>query len=148
MKKKLTLAVAGLLCATGVLLSAQGATPDTTSLEVASIEGDNIAVDVRDGLSDEDIAQLGRDYGILNLHDNSPEVKDDANIAVGHSDDPQGTLKKLRQDPRVESADLDIKVVFRDKVVTGHTIANIRCLLEAPAIVTGNARVNNGNRDP
>ena len=110
MKKKLTLAVAGLLCATGVLLSAQGATPDTTSLEVASIEGDNIAVDVRDGLSDEDIAQLGRDYGILNLHDNSPEVKDDANIAVGHSDDPQGTLKKLRQDPRVESADLDIKV--------------------------------------
>ena len=68
---------------------------------------ENLVVDVRDDLSDEEIAQLGRDYGISGLHDNSPEVKGDANISVGFTSDLQGTLAKLRKDPRVDNADAE-----------------------------------------
>lgn len=111
MKKKATLVFSVLLCTAGFVFAAQqGSSPQPDSLTPVVTEGDNIAVDVKDGLSDEEIAQLGRDYGILDLHDNSPEIKDDANIAVGHSDTPEETLRKLRQDPRVEFADFDTRV--------------------------------------
>ena len=67
---------------------------------------DDIAVDVKDGLSDADIAALGQEYG-LDLHDNSPGRKDDANIAVAHTsrDRVRGLVERLSHDPRVERAE-------------------------------------------
>jgi len=79
--------------------------PSFSDAEGDEIAGD-ITVDVKDGLSDAEIAALGRDYGI-DLHDNSPAIKDDANIAVAHVDAraERGILERLRKDPRVEGAE-------------------------------------------
>lgn len=70
-------------------------------------EGD-LAVDVADGLSDDAIAALGREYGI-DLRDNSPGQKDDANIAVAHLGGARGGMAelvaRLSRDPRVERAE-------------------------------------------
>lgn len=67
---------------------------------------DDLAVDVKDGLSDAEIQALGRDYGI-DLRDNSPAQKDDANIAVAHV--ARGRIgdlvERLSHDPRVERAE-------------------------------------------
>lgn len=100
----------GVICAAGIVFAAQTPSTESVSTSEVTTDGDNIAVDVKDGLSDDAIAQLGRDYGIENLHDNSPENKDDANIAVGHSDNPEETIAKLRGDSRVEMADFDRRV--------------------------------------
>lgn len=64
---------------------------------------DEIAVDVKDGLSDQEIADLGHEYGI-DLRDNSPDRKDDANLAVAHV--ARGRIaelvSRLSADSRVE----------------------------------------------
>ena len=67
---------------------------------------DDIAVDVKDGLSDAEIQAIGREYGI-DLHDNSPAQKDDANIAVAHVQHARiaGLLERLSHDPRIERAE-------------------------------------------
>jgi len=67
---------------------------------------DDIAVDVKDGLSDADIQAIGREYGI-DLHDNSPAQKDDANIAVAHVPRARiaGLLERLSHDGRIERAE-------------------------------------------
>lgn len=70
----------------------------------SDFDGD-LAVDVADGLSDDAIAALGREYGI-DLRDNSPGRKDDANIATAHLGDARGRMAelvaRLSRDPRVE----------------------------------------------
>jgi serine protease len=65
-----------------------------------------ITVDVKDGLSDEEITKLGDDYGI-NLHDNSPAIKDDANIAIADVDPAReaSLIERLKADPRVDWAE-------------------------------------------
>ncbi len=72
--------------------------------EYDAFAGD-LAVDVQDGLSDEAIAALGRDYGI-ELRDNSPANKADANIAVAHVGAGRARIAelvaRLSQDRRVE----------------------------------------------
>ncbi|MFO0643115.1 MAG: S8 family peptidase [Polyangiaceae bacterium] len=80
--------------------------PTFTPLDLDGLSTDAIAVDVKDGLGDADIAALGREYGI-DLHDNSPAIKDDANIAVAHVGRGRAAelLARLRKDPRVEVAE-------------------------------------------
>ncbi len=65
-----------------------------------------IVVDVKDGLSDAEIAKLGAEYGV-GLHDNSPDIKDDDNLAVGSVDPSRASevMARLRRDPRVEGVE-------------------------------------------
>ena len=73
-----------------------------------------IVVDFKDNLSDEEIAEVGREYGV-SFRDNSPDVKDDANIDVADVDDAQipSLVERLSRDPRVEGAEpLEIARAF------------------------------------
>ncbi len=65
-----------------------------------------IAVDVKDDLSEEAIAQLGRDYGIT-LEDNSPDIKDDGKVELAHVAPGMvaSLVARLSADPRVEAAE-------------------------------------------
>lgn len=67
---------------------------------------DEIVVDVKDDLSEDAIADLGREYGI-DLQDNSPGVKDDGKVEVAHvaASRVAGLLARLSRDPRVEVAE-------------------------------------------
>lgn len=67
---------------------------------------DQIALDLKDDLSAEDIKQLGKDYGIV-LHDNSPESHALGNIEIASvsSDEESSLLARLSKDPRVEIAE-------------------------------------------
>jgi serine protease len=62
-----------------------------------------IVVDVVDDASDEEIAELGRKYGV-SLRDNSPGIKHDGNIELADLDesDVDSVMEKLSHDPRVE----------------------------------------------
>ncbi len=120
-KKAIVLASLSILAAVAVLNRGgsppgQAASDPSLHDEVSSSESsesaeyadfaEDIAVDVKDGLSEAEIEALGAEYGIA-LHDNSPALKDDANIAVAHV--PAGRmgeiLARLAKDPRVEVAE-------------------------------------------
>lgn len=65
-----------------------------------------IVVDVKDDLSEDAIADLGREYGLV-LRDNSPDVKDDGKVEIADVDPSREDeiLAKLAHDPRVEAAE-------------------------------------------
>ena len=65
-----------------------------------------LVVDVKDNLSDEEIADLGREYGIV-LKDNSPEIKDDGHIEIANVPlaDEASLMERLSHDPRVENVE-------------------------------------------
>jgi serine protease len=65
-----------------------------------------LVIDVKDNLSDGEIADLGREYGI-SIRDNSPDIKDDGNIEISDVPlaDEAGLIERLSHDPRVESVE-------------------------------------------
>jgi serine protease len=65
-----------------------------------------IVVDVKDDLSDEQIDELAKDFH-LSLRDNSPGVKHDGNVEVADvsAADMPDVLARLAADPRVEAAE-------------------------------------------
>lgn len=83
---------------------------DNDEPSFSSSDGDEvlgeIVVDAKDDLSDSDIAALGNAYGIV-LHDNSPGIKGDANIAIATVDPSRedALIDALSRDPRVEAVE-------------------------------------------
>lgn len=65
-----------------------------------------VVIDVKDDLSDSDIAELAKDMHVA-IRDNSPGVKDDGNIEVTDVDPSEvpGLIARLKADPRVEGAE-------------------------------------------
>ncbi|AKU99625.1 Protease [Labilithrix luteola] len=89
------------------LSSSTGApTSEATVASVGDILPGEIVVDVKDGLSDAEIASIGNEVGIA-LRDNSPGIKDDANLAVAEVEPSrlEKIMALLRRDPRVESVE-------------------------------------------
>ncbi len=74
--------------------------------DVAETIPGRIAVDVKDDLSEEEIAALGAEYGIT-LRDNSPHIKDDAKIELADvsPSEERSILERLSRDRRVEHAE-------------------------------------------
>ncbi len=74
--------------------------------DVPSFLPGEIVVDVKDDLSEDAIAELGREYG-LTLRDNSPDIKDDGKIELTSIDasTPSSLLERLAKDPRVEAVE-------------------------------------------
>jgi serine protease len=73
-----------------------------------------IVIDAKDNLSDDEIAQLGKDMGIT-IRDNSPDVKDDGNIEIADVDPSAvpGLIARLKADPRVEGAErAEVATIF------------------------------------
>jgi len=66
----------------------------------------DIVVDVQDDLSEDEIASLGKEYG-LTLSDNSPGIKDDGKIEIAHVDPSRVAelVARLSRDARVEAAE-------------------------------------------
>lgn len=66
----------------------------------------DVVVDVRDDLSEEQIAELGREYGV-SLTDNSPDIKDDGKIELAHVAPGlvASLVARLSRDPRVEAVE-------------------------------------------
>jgi serine protease len=101
---------------------AEGALPNAMTIRVTpvssttfgGVEADampsflpgQIVVDVRDDLSEDAIADLGREYGLV-LRDNSPDIKDDGKIELTTVDaqTPPELLERLAKDPRVEGVE-------------------------------------------
>ncbi|MBS2018523.1 MAG: peptidase S8 [Deltaproteobacteria bacterium] len=81
-------------------------TADQTVDPTSDFVPGEIVVDVKDDLSEEEIASLGAEYG-LSLRDNSPDIKDDGKIEIAHVDPSRMSelLEKLSHDPRVEAAE-------------------------------------------
>lgn len=67
---------------------------------------DEIVVDVKDDLSEEEIKGLARDFHI-SLRDNSPGVKDDGNVEIADvsASEMSDLIARLSADPRVEAAE-------------------------------------------
>ena len=65
-----------------------------------------VVIDVKDDLSDADIAELAKDMHVI-IRDNSPGVKDDGNIELADVDPSEvpGLIARLKADPRVEGAE-------------------------------------------
>lgn len=84
----------------------RGIAADAAVEDVGDFIPGELVVDVRDDLSDEEIRKLGNDYH-LTLRDNSPGVKDDANIAIANVDPSRiaDFIARLSSDPRVEGAE-------------------------------------------
>jgi serine protease len=84
--------------------------PDAMPTFTAGAEGDyvpgEIVVDVKDDLSESEIADLGKEYGI-DLRDNSPEIKDDGKVEVADVDPSRiaDLVERLSHDSRVEAAE-------------------------------------------
>lgn len=82
------------------------AAPDapTASVDAPSVIDHAIVVDVKDSLSDAEIAELAGQYHLA-LHDNSPGVKHDGNVQIAEVDDVAGAIARLAADPRVEAVE-------------------------------------------
>lgn len=121
MKKRAPLVLASCVVGLSVLTSAFAADaqslpppvvdetePTTSSLFAGTpdVLPGEIVVDLRDDLSDADIAKLGSELHVA-LRDNSPGVKDDGNIAVVDVDPSrEGEISaRLSRDPRVEAVE-------------------------------------------
>src|SRR4051812_46121896 len=68
---------------------------------------DEIVVDFKDNVSDEEIAAVANDVHIA-LADNSPGIKDDGKIAIGHVGAGQSVdaiMDRLAADPHVEGVE-------------------------------------------
>ncbi len=65
-----------------------------------------IVVDVKDNLSEDEIAAIGREYHIA-LRDNSPGIKDDGKVEIADVDPGRvaDLVERLSHDPRVEAAE-------------------------------------------
>lgn len=83
-----------------------GPTAETTTEPTGDFISGEIVVDVKDNLSEDEIASLGAEYGI-SLQDNSPDIKDDGKIEIAHVDPSRMSelLARLSKDPRVEAAE-------------------------------------------
>lgn len=86
--------------------SADGIAADANVEDVGELVPGELVVDVRDDLSEAQIQQLGREYG-LSLRDNSPGVKDDGKVELATVDPSRlaGLIARLQKDPRVEAAE-------------------------------------------
>ncbi len=93
------LSLGGLQVASGELAFTE---PELSDQEIPG----ELVVDVKDNLSDEEIADLGREYGIV-LTDNSPEIKDDGHIEIAEVPlaDEASLIERLSHDSRVESVE-------------------------------------------
>lgn len=83
-------------------------TPSWKVDTVADAIAGELVVDVKDNLSDAEIEALGNEYHVT-LRDNSPGVKDDANIAIANVDPARmgELMARLAADPRVEGVEQD-----------------------------------------
>src|SRR6188472_3079935 len=65
-----------------------------------------IVVDLKDDISDADVAALASETH-LSLRDNSPDIKDDGKVAIADLDesDIPRAIARLSADPRVESVE-------------------------------------------
>lgn len=87
-------------------LTYDGPTVDMTTEPTSDFLPGEIVVDVKDDLSEEEIAALGAEYDIA-LRDNSPDIKDDGKIEIANVDPSRMSelLERLSHDPRVEAAE-------------------------------------------
>lgn len=81
-------------------------TADSFLENVPDVISNEIIVDVKDNLSDEEIQGLANEMHIA-LRDNSPDIKGDGNVEVADVDarDIPGLIERLSKDPRVEAVE-------------------------------------------
>lgn len=86
--------------------SGEGVAADARVEDVGDSIPGELVVDVKDNLSDKEIEELGNDYHLA-LRDNSPGVKDDANLAIANVDPLRiaELIARLSRDPRVEGVE-------------------------------------------
>jgi serine protease len=102
---------AALFASSALLLASAPAAATLPELPTANVDApdvltDTIVVDVKDDLSENQIAELARDHHLV-LRDNSPGIKDDGKIEIADvsARDVSGILAELARDPRVEAAE-------------------------------------------
>jgi len=81
-------------------------TSELTTADVGDVIPGQIVVDVKDDLSESEIAELASKFHIT-IRDNSPGVKDDGKVGVADvpSSEVAGLIARLSADPRVEAAE-------------------------------------------
>lgn len=81
-------------------------TAEAITAAAPNVVGGEIVVDVKDNLSDGEIASLANEFGIT-LRDNSPGVKGDGNVEIADVDASRidDLIRRLSADPRVEAAE-------------------------------------------
>jgi len=86
--------------------AATGPTADLTTEPTGDVFAGEIVVDVKDSLSESEIEELGREYGVT-LRDNSPGIKDDGKVEVAEVDPSRvrELVERLSRDGRVEAVE-------------------------------------------
>lgn len=86
--------------------SSDGIPADANVEPVGDVIPGELVVDVKDDLSDEEIAALGSEYHVA-LRDNSPGIKDDGKIEIADVEPSRvpELIARLSQDPRVEAVE-------------------------------------------
>jgi serine protease len=81
-------------------------TAESMTLDAPDVIANEIVVDVKDDLSEEEIQQLANEFHIT-LRDNSPDIKDDGKVEIADvaAADVAGLIARLSADPRVEAAE-------------------------------------------
>jgi serine protease len=104
-KRAVLIASSALLLASAPALAAPLEEP-TANVDAPDVLTDAIVVDVKDDLSEDQIADLAREHHLA-LRDNSPGIKDDGKIEIADvsSQDVGAILAELASDPRVEAAE-------------------------------------------
>lgn len=87
-------------------VDAEAVAADARVENVGDVIPGELVVDVKDDLSDKEIQELGNEYHLA-LRDNSPGVKDDANLAIANVDPSRVAelIARLSRDPRVEGVE-------------------------------------------
>lgn len=106
-KSLLTLfSVALLMGCGGTKTTFQPPSPVEEQPAVGDFVPGQIAIDLKDGMSEKDIAEMGKEYGFT-IRDSSPLAHDLGNLEVADVDPEQeaSILGKLHNDPRVEEVE-------------------------------------------
>lgn len=92
------------LSSLSALAHAEGPEQAPLTLDVSQAVLNEWVLDLKDDTSDADIEELARTFGV-SVVDNSPDLKDDAHIAVVRGNLSAQALERLAADPRVESVE-------------------------------------------
>jgi serine protease len=104
MKKRAVLVASSALLLAAAPALAQDA--PTANVDAPDVLTGSIVVDVKDDLSEDQIADLAREHHLA-LRDNSPGIKDDGKIEIADvgAIDLDAMLQELARDPRIEAAE-------------------------------------------
>lgn len=99
-----TVLAASLLVASPALAAEEA--PTFTAEDAPEVLADELVVDLKDDVTETDVAEVARAAGI-ELRDNSPDIKDDGKIELAHVDASRmdAVRAALLRDPRVEGVE-------------------------------------------